>query len=224
MEPMIELRDLALDAPDGAPLVKGLDLVVPTGGNQLVLGPSGGGKTRLLKVIGGLERPSGGWVRVGGREIWPGDGAFGMAGRLGVGFAFASGGLLSNLSLYENVAMPLRFRGLPSAEIQVRARAALASVGLSRMAELRPHAVSVSGRKHANLARVMALDPELILLDDPLEGLDTADRATALGLIGDWAAHPGKTLLIALEDPAPFADLSAARLTLHPLPIPLETP
>lgn len=77
---MIELRDLALDAPDGRPLLAGLDLTVPTGGNLLVTGPSGSGKTRLLKVIAGLECPAGGRVRVAGRDIWPGTGPWAWPG------------------------------------------------------------------------------------------------------------------------------------------------
>ena len=223
MEPMIAISDLALDAPEGRLLVKGLDLTVPRGGTYLVLGPSGSGKTRLLKVIGGLEQPVGGSVRVGGREIWPGDGAFGMAGRVSVGFAFASGGLLSNLSLFDNVALPLRFRGLPSADINTRAAAALEHMGLTEVAELRPHAVSASGRKHANLARVLALDPELILLDDPLEGLDTADRATALEVIQAWGSDNACTLMIASEEAHSFSHLEAERLQLSRAPMSMES-
>lgn len=219
---MIELRHLDLDAPDGRLLVEGLDLTVLRGGNHLVTGPSGSGKTRLLKVIAGLERPAGGHVRVGDRDIWPGDGALGMAGRLSVGFAFATGGLLSNLSLSENAALPLRFRGVPSDEIKARVDAALRRLGLLAVANLRPHAVSASARKHANLVRLLALDPELILLDDPLEGLDTTDRATALDVIQGWVAHPAKTVLLASEEPGPFLGLMSGRLDLSP--IPLETP
>jgi ABC-type transporter Mla maintaining outer membrane lipid asymmetry ATPase subunit MlaF len=216
---MLELRDLALDAPDGQPLLVGLDLAVPTGGNLLVTGPSGSGKTWLLKVMAGLECPVGGRVRVAGRDIWPGDGALGLAGRVGVGFAFATGGLLSNLSLAENVALPLRFLGLPAAEIQARVKAALTRLGLGAVAALRPHAVSAAARKHANLARVLALAPALVLLDDPLEGLDTTDRAIAQELIQAWAADGACTLVIAAEEADFFSQLEAARLQLSHAPL-----
>ena len=221
---MIELRDLALDAPDGRPLLAGLDLTVPTGGNLLVTGPSGSGKTRLLKVIAGLECPAGGRVRVAGRDIWPGDGALGMAGRVRLGFAFATGGLLSNLSLAENVALPLRFLGVSAAEVQARVKSALLRLGLGSVAQLRPHAVSSAARKHANLARVLALAPALVLLDDPLEGLDAADRALAQELLQAWAADGTCTLVIAAEGAEVFSHLEAARLQLSSTPLSAESP
>lgn len=219
---MIELRDLALTAPDGHLLMDGLDLTVPKGGNHLVTGPSGCGKSRLLKVLAGLERPSRGRVSLGGRDLWPGDGVLSLAERVCVGFAFASGGLLSNLSLWENIALPLKFRGLSGPALRERIETALARLGLLAVADLRPHAVSVTARKHGNLARVLALDPELILLDDPLEGLDAADHSTAFEVIRQWASAPEKTLVIAQEDPGPFAGLATGHLDLHASSIPQE--
>lgn len=216
---MIELHALALDAPDGRLLVESLDLAVPRGGNQLLTGPSGCGKSRLLKVISGTERPAGGTVRVGGRQIWPGDGVLTLLGHLRVGFAFASGGLLSNLSLRENVALPLRFQGVPPAELRQRTEAALERLGLQAVADLRPHAVSAAARRHGNLARLLALQPDLVLLDDPLEGLDADDRAIALELVQAWAADPACTLVIAAEAPDVFVQLEAERLQLSPAPV-----
>ena len=220
---MIEVSDLALAAPDGRLLMEGLDLVVPKGGNLLVTGPSGSGKSRLLQVIVGTERPLRGRVRVGGVDLWPGGGTLALIGRVRVGFVFASGGLLSNLSLWENAALPLRFRGLPFADIQARVDAALERVAALPLAGLRPHALSTSARRHGNLARVLALDPELILLDDPLEGLDTADRALAQNLIQAWAADSACTLVIASEELHAFSYLEAERLQLSHAAISMES-
>jgi len=220
---MIELRDLALAAPDGRLLLEGLDLSLPAGGNLLLAGPSGSGKSQLLRVLAGTERPARGSVTLAGRAVWPGDGALGLAGRVRVGLAFATGGLLSNLSLRDNTALPLRFLGLPAAVVRTRSEAALGALGLGSVADLRPHAVSASARRHGNLARVLALDPDLILLDDPLEGLDSADRTTALAVIQAWIADPAKTLLIAQEEPGPFGGVMG-RLDLSPPLVPMETP
>ena len=113
---MIDVRDLALDAPDGRRLAEGLSLAVSRGGSLLVNGPSGSGRSALLRALAGMERPARGRVRVGGREVWPGGGVLALAGQVRLGFAFASGGLLSNLSLRENIALPLRFLELAGAE------------------------------------------------------------------------------------------------------------
>ena len=221
---MIDVRDLALDAPDGRRLAEGLSLAVSRGGSLLVNGPSGSGRSALLRALAGMERPARGRVRVGGREVWPGGGVLALAGQVRLGFAFASGGLLSNLSLRENIALPLRFLELAGADLERRTEGARARLGLRAAAGLRPHAVSASARKQANLARVLALEPELIFLDDPLEGLDAADRAVALELIQGWSADRSCTLLIAAEEPQAFSGLEAERLLLSPSSLALESP
>jgi ABC-type transporter Mla maintaining outer membrane lipid asymmetry ATPase subunit MlaF len=211
---MLKTRDLALDAPDGGLLLTGLNLEVPPGGNLVLAGPSGCGKSRLLKVIAGTERPRAGAVAIGGVAIWPGKGVFTLAGQVRVGLAFARGGLLANLSLQDNVALPLRFQGLPTAQVEARVAAALERFGLARVAGLRPHAVSECARRFANLARVLALEPALVLLDDPLGGLEARDRASALGLLEHWASDPVCTLVITAEDPSLFSSLNATHLQL----------
>jgi ABC-type transporter Mla maintaining outer membrane lipid asymmetry ATPase subunit MlaF len=221
---MIALHDLALDAPDGRRLLEGVALVVPRGGNLLVTGPSGCGKSRLLRVLAGTERPARGAVRVGGREVWPVGGVLALIGHVRMGFAFATGGLLSNLSLRDNIALPLKFLGMADEVVQRRTDEALERMDLQAVAGLRPHAVSGSARKHANLARVLALDPELILLDDPVEGLDAADRVIAQELIQAWSADPTRTLVITAEEVDAFSSLEAARLQLLHPSVSLESP
>ncbi|HEX9010601.1 MAG TPA: ATP-binding cassette domain-containing protein [Holophagaceae bacterium] len=213
---MLLVDDLALDAPDGRPLFAGLHLSVEPGENLLVLGPGGCGKSQLLRALAGTLRPRTGRVRIGEVEVWPGEGAFSLAGRVRLGFVFAQGGLLSNQTLRDNVMLPLRFAGVAEAEAAACADRALARFGLAGVADRRPHAVSAGDRKLGGFARVVALDPALLLLDDPLEGVEAGDRATVLDLIRDWAMDPARTLLLALEEPGPFASLPARRLHLAP--------
>ena len=113
---------------------------------------------------------------------------------------------------------------MPGVQLDRRTEQALAHLDLQAVAELRPHAVSASARKHANLARVLALDPELILLDDPVEGLDAADRAIAQDLIRTWGSDRTRTLVIAAEETLPFSYLEAERLELSPAPMTVEFP
>lgn len=221
---MLQCQDLSLDAPDGRRLVAGLHLIVPSGGTLLLTGPSGSGKSRLLRVLAGTERPAGGTVQVDGVQLWPGSGVLSLLGRVRVGFAFATGGLLSNLSLRDNLALPLRFLGLGPDALRGRVDSALERLGILAVAGLRPHAVSATARRHANLARILAFDPEVILLDDPLEGLEAADRTLAFTLIRDWADAPDKTLAIAQEGPEPFTGLATTRLELDALAVPVESP
>lgn len=220
---MLHVDDLALDAPDGRPLLAGLHLALEPGGNLLLMGPGGCGKSLLLRVLAGTLPPRTGRVRVGGVDTWPGEGALALAGRVRTGFVFAQGGLLSNQTLRDNVALPLRFAGIPAAGAGARADAALERFGLGGVADRRPHAVSACHRKLANLARVEALQPELILVDDPLEGIEAADRAQVMDTLRAWAADPARTLVVALEEPGPFGDLPARRLHLSPI-IPVAEP
>ncbi len=220
---MIRVDGLDLDAPDGRPLLADLHLEVGTGANLLLLGPGGCGKSQLLRVMAGTLPPRAGQVRIGGVAAWPGEGALALAGRVRMGFVFAQGGLLSNQTLRDNIALPLRFAGLPSAEALARADAALGRFGLAGVADRRPHAASACQRKLANLARVEALQPELVLVDDPLEGIEAPERPEVVDLVHAWAADPRRTLVVALEEPGPFGDLDARHLHLSP-PSPVAEP
>lgn len=210
-EPLaLSAAGLWLAAPDGRTILRDASLELPPGGRAWIEGPPGSGKRALLKVLAGLLAPQSGEVRLGGVRLWPGDGAGQLRGRARLGFAFAQGGLLSNLSLRENLALPLRFAGRGQRDLDDALDAALAAYGLEDQAELRPHALGPRSRRLAQWARLDLLDPEAIFLSEPFGDLDGAavDRVSAT--LARWAADPAR-LLLAAGHPAQASRLPGAR-------------
>src|SRR5258706_10225550 len=154
-------------------VLDGISLQVASGESVAVLGRSGTGKSVLLKLIVGLQPPDAGSVQIHGREI------NGLSPeelnevRVKVGFLFQEGALYDSLSLKENVAFPLRrHQRLSGAELEDRARELLAEVGMERDVDKLPSEISVGMKKRVGLARALALDPDIILCDEPTAGLD----------------------------------------------------
>ena len=184
--PRVEARGLTVGY-GGAPVIRGIDLTVAAGEIRAVIGGSGCGKTTLLRAIIGLRRPSAGWVRLLGSEL-AGEGkeagAAGAARRrrllAQVGVLFQNGALLGNLNALQNVALPLlENSGWPPAVCEEVAQLKLASVGLGGMGERMPRELSGGMQKRVGLARAMALEPPLLVCDEPSAGLDPV---TAAGL------------------------------------------
>ncbi len=159
------------------PAVSDVDLDVVSGELLTVLGPSGCGKTTLLRLIAGFERPDAGEVRVGDQLV-AGDGTLTPPERRRIGMVFQDYALFPHLSVERNVAF-----GLPRAERgragrgAARARTALELVGLQHKAERLPHELSGGERQRAALARALAPEPHLVLLDEPFSSLDASLRA-----------------------------------------------
>lgn len=160
-------------ARQGRPIFDDLSLSVRRGQVTAIMGPSGCGKTTLLRFIGGQLRPDAGSVVVDGQEVTAinRDALFRLRARMGM--LFQSGALFSDLSVYENVAFPLRAHTTLSEELIGHVvRLKLASVGLRGTESLMPAQLSGGMARRAALARAIALDPELIMYDEPFAGQD----------------------------------------------------
>jgi sulfate transport system ATP-binding protein len=154
-----------------------VDLTVGSGHLTALLGPSGGGKSTLLRIIGGLEQPDAGEVRINGREIT------GLpAQRRNVGFVFQHYAAFKHLSVYRNVAFGLEVRKRPKDEIRKRVYELLELVHLEQFADRLPGQLSGGQRQRMALARALAVEPTVLLLDEPFGALDAKVRRE----LRDW--------------------------------------
>jgi putative ABC transport system ATP-binding protein len=181
------LRDVALEVAPGEFLA--------------LIGRSGSGKTTLLNIIAGLDRPTEGDVLVDGRSV-PGmsEQELNDLRRHTLGFVFQSFGLLPLLSAFENVELPLRIAGVRHAERARRVRTVLEMVGLGRRAEHRPYELSGGEQQRVAIARALAIQPRLILADEPTGELDSSTAVTIFTLLRDIARTEGVTIITATHD------------------------
>jgi phospholipid/cholesterol/gamma-HCH transport system ATP-binding protein len=170
--PIICVRDLTVSY-GGRRVLDGVNLDVERGEVMCLLGGSGSGKSTMLRHIIGLEKPDAGTVHVQGVDINHCSARELKAVRRGMGVAFQEGGLFSSMSLEENVELPLReLTTLADPVIEIMTYLKLASVGLGDAGKLLPQELSGGMKKRAAVARATALDPEILVFDEPSAGLD----------------------------------------------------
>lgn len=182
-ENFVEIQNMSFQR--GARIIyDNLTLTFPQGKVTAVMGPSGTGKTTLLKLIGGQLKPTEGSVVVAGVDVACAGRAELFDVRKRMGMLFQSGALFSDLSVYENVAFPLRAHtDLPEDMIRDIVLMKLHSVGLRGARELMPSELSGGMARRAALARAIALDPEMVMYDEPFTGQDPISMSVLLQLI-----------------------------------------
>jgi putative ABC transport system ATP-binding protein len=179
----------------------GIDLEVANGEYVSVEGPSGCGKSTLLSIIGLLDSPSAGRYWLKDRPVETLDsGARARIRNREVGFIFQSFNLIGDLSVYENVELPLTYRGMPAAERKRRVKEALERVGLGHRMKHYPGQLSGGEQQRVAVARALGGRPSLLLADEPTGNLDSKSGEAVMALLGELH-RDGATIIIVTHDP-----------------------
>ncbi|MBI4508010.1 MAG: ABC transporter ATP-binding protein [Deltaproteobacteria bacterium] len=205
-KPIVSLRGIRKTFWRGKESVKvlqGLDLEVPKGSFEALMGPSGSGKSTLLNLIAGLDRPSEGTVEVASSQLHAmSDTALANWRSRTIGFIFQSYNLLPVLTALQNVELPLLLTKLSSGERKKRAQTALRVVGLEERVNHFPRQLSGGQEQRVAIARALVTDPQIIVADEPTGDLDRQSADDVLALLEKLNKEFGKTIFMVTHDPA----------------------
>ncbi|HQC35463.1 MAG TPA: ABC transporter ATP-binding protein [Bacillota bacterium] len=210
--PMIEVRKLSKEYPVGDEVVvalKDIDLTVPKGQILCIFGQSGSGKSTLLNQLAGLEKPTRGGVRIGGKIVSAMDeDALAVFRQNHLGFVFQSYNLLPNLTAAENVALPLMFKGMPKAQRETAAKKLLTLVGMPNRLAHFPNQMSGGQQQRVGIARAFVTRPDVVFADEPTGNLDSRTTIEVMQMIVDMAKRFNQTIVLVSHDPemTAFAD------------------
>ncbi len=207
--PLIEIRDLHFYRGDRA-IFRGVDLDIHRGKITAIMGPSGTGKTTLLRLIGGQLAPDKGTIKVDGQDVHKLSHSELYEIRKRMGMLFQSGALLTDISVFDNVAFPLREHTvLPESMIRDLVLMKLQAVGLRNAKDLMPSELSGGMARRVALARAVTLDPMMIMYDEPFTGQDPISMGTLVTLIKRINQSMGLTSIVVshdLEETSAIAD------------------
>jgi putative ABC transport system ATP-binding protein len=205
-EPIVTLKSIDKTFYRGKepiPVLEKLDLEVPEGSFEALMGPSGSGKSTLLNIIAGLDRPSSGTVRVAGSDLARmSDGDLAKWRSQTIGFVFQSFNLIPVLTAAENVEMPLLLTSLGGSERKKRVATALRVVGLEDRMNHYPRQLSGGQEQRVAIARAIVHDPKIIVADEPTGDLDRKSADDVLTLMEKLNKDLGKTIFMVTHDPA----------------------
>ncbi len=213
---LVEIRDLTKAYERGKQRIEvlhGINLNIDRGDFVALMGPSGSGKTTLLNLIGGIDSPSSGVLKVGGERI-DDFGASKLADWRAntVGFIFQSYNLMPVLSAQKNVELPLLLNDMSAGERRRRASVALDLVGLADRAHHKPNELSGGQQQRVAIARALVSDPTLLICDEPTGDLDRKTADEVLTLLQQLNKDFGKTIIMVTHDPKAA---EYARRTVH---------
>ena len=198
--PMLEVEDLTVGF-DGAIVQQNVSFRVATGSVFAIMGSSGSGKSTVMRALIGLLRPMAGSIHIGKEDYWASTDARRGEIDQGFGVLFQSGALWSSMTVAENVELPLRMASaLDGASIAALAEVKLALVGLPGAGSLMPAELSGGMTKRAGLARALALDPAILMLDEPSSGLDPITAKRLDDLIVELRDGFGMTVILVSHD------------------------
>lgn len=198
---LVEIRDLHFSYDAARPILSGLHMDFPRGKVVAVMGGSGSGKTTILRLIGGQVRAQKGTVSVDGQLVNANDTKALYALRRKMGMLFQHGALFTDLTVFENVAFPLReHTDLPEELIRDLVLLKLHAVGLRNAAQLKPSQISGGMARRVALARTVALDPPLMMYDEPFAGLDPISMGVIANLIRRLNDALGSTSILVTHD------------------------
>ena len=197
---IVEIRDLYKSYEDGKiKALNGVNLTIEEGEFVSIIGPSGSGKSTLLNMLGALDVPDSGSIRVAGEDLVASK-KLNEFRATSIGFVFQLHNLIPNISVRENIEIPMYTQGLSSGAMKNKALKLLDDVGLKDKADIMPNKLSGGERQRVAIARALANDPSIILADEPTGSLDSKTSTRILRQLIDLHEHKNVTLIIVTHD------------------------